>query len=549
MATTQTLEALQHQVAHKQRAIDLICAIDDIRDTQPEPANMMIGLVTTLAEHLEVDLCAICLVDQETGELTLKAVKDRGGRFGQFGAEVAQEVDARTRATEDVLIWEGGDIPAGLRLPGDDALTVAALPIFLKERRLGVLLFARLQGRFNDDDRELMTLAESQVDSAVIQSYEYYVLQQRNKELETIYRVDNIRDQHLSFDQMLNAALGELRKVIQAQAGFIMLYNQSEHLLELRATTHDDLFPVAPHCAELNRIAAESLQLARMVCYHHINDALRSVMCLPLIFDNRIIGVLGVINRYGRSGFDAEDRRLLNAIASQMDTAIFESLEQRHLRDILGRSLDPHVMERLLASPDQEIVICDRSVVTVLYADVRGSTALAEATTPDLLLGFINDYLGQMTDVIFAHHGTLDKFVGDEVMALFNAPFPQADHALRAIRAAFDMHKMHRAVMDRWEKQGVARSPIGIGIATGELIVGEVGCRKRTDYTVIGRAANLGARLCGIAPGGEILISQETYDLVKERVSVKPIVGVKLKGVPDGIVIYQALDILAESRG
>ena len=206
-------------------------------------------------------------------------------------------------------------------------------------------------------------------------------------------------------------------------------------------------------------------------------------------------------------------------------------------------------MERLLASPDQEIVICDRSVVTVLYADVRGSTALAEETAPDLLLGFINDYLGQMTDVIFAHHGTLDKFVGDEVMALFNAPFPQADHALRAIRAAFDMHKMHRTVMDRWEKQGVARSPIGIGIATGELIVGEVGCRKRTDYTVIGRAANLGARLCGIAPGGEILISQETYDLVKERVSVKPIVGVKLKGVPDGIVIYQALDILAEARG
>lgn len=545
--SNRTTEQLQEIIERQQRQLQLMLAIDDIRDSLPEPADMMQALASALAEHLRADLCLICLYDSETGELHSKAVKDRSGCFGQFDRQRVQELEARARGLFDVNIWEGDAVPSALSgKTCAEQVTAAAVPIFLKDQRLGVLLVARLHAAFDQHDIELLAIAESLLDSAVIQAYEYNTLQLRNKELETVYRIDNIRDQHLPFDQMLNAVLAELRKVIKAEAGFIMLYNQAERLLELRATTNNDLFPIAPHYEELNRIATTSLHQAKMVCENRTDAALRSVMCLPLILEHRIIGVLGVINRYGHNGFDAEDRRLLSAIASQMDTAIFESLEQRHLREILGRSLDPHIMERLLSSQDQDIVNCDRSIVTVLYADVRGSTALAERIAPDLLLGFINDYLGRMTDVIFAHEGTLDKFVGDEVMALFNAPFSQKDHALRAIRAALDMQKIHQTVMENWEPQGVPKSPIGIGIATGELIVGEVGCRKRTDYTVIGRAANLGARLCSVAQGGEIIICQQTYDLVKEFIEAKPIVGVKLKGVPDGIVIYQALRMIAD---
>lgn len=539
-----TREQLQETMERQQRQIRLMLAVDEIRDALPEPTDMMQALASALADHLRADLCLVCLYDEESGELYSKAAKDRRGCFGQFDRERVQELENRTRDLFEITIWSGDAVPSGLSAPKcHDQVTAAVVPIFLKEQRLGALLVARLNAAFDQHDLELLTIAEDLLDSAVIQAYAYNTLQLRNKELETVYRIDNIRDQHLPFDQMLNAVLAELRKVIDAEAGFIMLYNQTERLLELRAVTNDDLFPIAPHYDELNRIATASLHHAKLICENFSENALRSVMCIPLILEHRIIGVLGVINRYGHGGFDPEDRRLLSAIASQMDTAIFESLEQRHLREILGRSLDPHIMERLLSSQGENIVNCDRSVVTVLYADVRGSTALAERIAPDLLLGFINDYLGRMTDVIFAHEGTLDKFVGDEVMALFNAPFSQADHAFRAIQAALDMQNMHRSVMRNWEPQGVPPSPIGIGIATGELIVGEVGCRKRTDYTVIGRAANLGARLCSVAQGGEILICQQTYDLVKDNVEAKPITGVKLKGVPDGIVIYQILRV------
>ena len=541
----QTSETLQKQFELKQKQLDLVLAIDNIRDTMPEPTAMMTALVSTLSKFLSTDLCAICLTDRETGEMTLKAIHDREEQFGRLSRDLLCELDALITEECDIFLWKNDEIPASLRQKFPASLLhVAIIPIFLKNERLGLLLFARTSSLFTPDDVELMKTAESQVDSAVIQSHEYYTLQQRNKELEAIYLVDNIRDQHLSFDDMLSAVLGELRRVIQAQAGFIMLYNQTERLLELRATTEDDLFPFASHYRTINEVATESLNKGEMVWHHHLSSELKSIMCLPLILEQKIIGVLGVINRYGRSGFDAEDRRLLSAIASQMDTAIFESLEKRHLRQVLGRSVDPHIMERLLEASDSDIVNCDRSVLSVLYADIRGSTALAERTAPELLLGFINDYLGRMTDVILSHEGTLDKFVGDEVMALFGAPFPQPDHALRAIHVALEMQKEHQAVMDAWQQHGVERCPIGIGIATGELIVGEIGCKKRTDYTVIGRAANLGARLCGAAKGGDIIISQSTYDLVKENIEAEPISGVKLKGVADGVVIYSVQRIL-----
>jgi adenylate cyclase len=267
-------------------------------------------------------------------------------------------------------------------------------------------------------------------------------------------------------------------------------------------------------------------------------------MCVPLILDEEILGVFGCANRIGMRSFTEEDRRLLNAIASQMDTAIFENLEQRRLRQVLGRSVDRRVMERLLSTGEVGFLRGERIVASVLYCDIRGSTSLAERTEPELLVGFINDYLGAMVDVILRNEGTVDKFVGDEVMALFGAPFPQPDHALRAVRAALEMQAAYQGVMDRWGARGVDRSPIGIGIATGELIAGEMGSEQRTNYTVIGRAANLGARICAVAEGGQVLVSQATYDLVRDQVEAAPIPGLEMKGLAGPVTVYDVTRVI-----
>lgn len=538
-------KTLHKRLGLKQKELDLILAIDRIRDTMPEPSAMLTGIANTLADQFQAELCLLCLLDRETEELELKAINERREEFGRLEQFITRELAQRVVEADDVVIWEGSEVlPKSALAQLPDNLHLAAVPIIMgAEERLGAVLLARSQTPFGPNDVELLKIAESQIDSAVIQGYAYYDLQQRNKELETLYRVDRIRDRHLPFDEMLNAVLQELRAVIQTEMGFVMLYNQTEQRLELRATTNDDLFRVSPHYEVVDRVANEALQRAKMVCHNDLGDALRSMLCIPLILRHEIIGVLGVVNRYGPRGFKGEDRRLLNAIGSQMDTAIFESLERRRLRKVLGRSVDPRVMERLLANPDVDFLKGERSVISVLYADIRGSTRLAEQTDPELLVGFINDYLGRMTEIILAHEGTLDKFVGDEVMALFSAPFPQTDHALRAARVGLEMQATHRTVMERWQARGVEAAPIGIGIATGELTVGEMGCAQRTDYTVIGQAANLGSRICGAAQAGQVLVSQATYELIEEQIEAAPVTGLKLKGVGHDVTAYHVTRI------
>jgi len=156
----------------------------------------------------------------------------------------------------------------------------------------------------------------------------------------------------------------------------------------------------------------------------------------------------------------------------------------------------------------------------------------------------MGDYLGQMANLVLAHQGTLDKFVGDEVMALFGAPFPQPDHALRAVRVGLAMQAAFQQVGAQWQTRGVEAAGIGVGVATGELIVGEIGCEQRADYTVIGRAANLGARICAAAHANQVLISQATYDLVKDQVEVAPVPSQHFKGIDHEVMVYHVTRIL-----
>jgi adenylate cyclase len=453
------------------------------------------------------------------------------------------------RATnlDEIAIWEGHDVmPAEFLAQGKEGLQLAAVPIIMgNEERLGALLIARSEPPFGSGELRLLDRAEDHIDSAVIQGYARHQHQQHVKELAAIYRLDQIRDRDLPFTEMLDAVLQEVLNTIEAEMGFVMLYDRSGNQLEVRAATPHNLFEVTPYYEAIDQVANEALDRAELLYRDYPSGRLRSVMCLPLILNEEIIGVLGAINRLGARSFASADRHLLRAIGSQADTAIFEIREKRQLRKVLGRSVDPRVMERLLANPNMDILKGERLELTVLYADIRGSTSLAERTEPESLVGFINAYLGQMTDVILSYEGTLDKFVGDEVMALFGAPFPLKDHALRAVRVGMDMLAKHQTIMRQWQDRGIETAPIGVGIATGDLIVGEMGCPQRTDYTVIGRAANLGSRICGIAKGHQLLISQSTYDLVKDSVEAIALPNQHFKGVADDVTVYHITRVLS----
>ncbi len=536
---------LREELEHKQKQIDLLRAIDHVRDTWP-PSAMMVTIVDILSNEINTDLCLICLVNQETGRLEMKAFKERGEQFGQLGPAIVEKLAEQIVTTSEITIWKDEETLAELGLKDSPkSLQLVVGPIVMEDenRTLGALLLGRAKVPFTSRDIELLEAAESQIDSAVIQAHAQYELEQRQRELETIYRVDRIRDEKIPFDEMLNKVLKELCTVIEAEIGFIMLYDRVGERLEMRAATSEDLFKVSPDYETVNRIANEALKAASLVCHNDLGGKLRSLMCIPLILGDEIIGVFGIGNRRGSEGFWDEDRRLLSAIASQMDTAIFESLEIRRLRQVLGRSVGPNVMERLLENPDMDFLKGERTVMSVLYADIRGSTSLAERVKPELLVGFINAYLSRMVEVILAHEGTLDKFVGDEVMALFGAPVAQPDHALRAARVGLALQEAYQDVIAEWGPKGIGEVSLGVGIATGEVIVGEMGSVHRTDYTVIGLTANLGSRICASAGPGQVLVSQETYDLIKDQVEATLVPGQRFKGIGHDVTVYHVTRI------
>jgi class 3 adenylate cyclase len=191
-------------------------------------------------------------------------------------------------------------------------------------------------------------------------------------------------------------------------------------------------------------------------------------------------------------------------------------LMQRRILDTFQRYVAPQVVEKLLADPQAARLGGVRQTVTVLYADFRGYAALAETLPPERLIGVLNSHLGVAARSILQHQGTLDKFMGDAVLAIFNAPLPQADHALRAVRAAAALRESLRDLQA--EAASPLRLPCSIGISTGDAVVGNIGTDEMVNYTAVGDVVNLAQRIEAEVEDGQIVFSDATYRRVSDFV-------------------------------
>jgi len=169
-----------------------------------------------------------------------------------------------------------------------------------------------------------------------------------------------------------------------------------------------------------------------------------------------------------------------------------------------------------------------RQKVTIIFADIRGFTHFSELLPPEELVDILNDYLSIAADSILKQEGTLDKFMGDAVMGLFNAPMPQDDHPLRAVKAALAMRLAVTRLHARLPE--ALRLQYGIGIHTGDAIIGNIGTQQQMNYTAIGDAVNLAKRLQEHAGGGQIILSNETYSQISQQVKVNPLLPFHVKG-------------------
>jgi adenylate cyclase len=228
---------------------------------------------------------------------------------------------------------------------------------------------------------------------------------------------------------------------------------------------------------------------------------------------------------------------------------LHDELEQKNelLFNIMNRYMTEEISTLILEAPDKYLKLGGESrVVTVLFADVRGFTEFAETHDAKRVVEILNRLFSELTRVIFKYKGTFDKYIGDAVMAFYGAPVSYEDDVIRALQTALEMQQVFGQMREKWEGEELLSLALGIGLNTGEAVVGNIGSEKVMDYTVIGDTANVAKRLQEIAAPDQILISESTYQQVKDQAIVKEIHPTHLKGKLEPIAIYELKGLVQE---
>ncbi|MBN8656414.1 MAG: adenylate/guanylate cyclase domain-containing protein [Anaerolineae bacterium] len=233
----------------------------------------------------------------------------------------------------------------------------------------------------------------------------------------------------------------------------------------------------------------------------------------------------------------------LGVILPTLEQAVSQEQEKRRVRNLFSRFISPEMVDQMMKTQDLNSVN-KRADLTIIFTDIRGFTTLSEKLTPEGVVSLLNPYLEAMSQVIYKHGGTVDKYEGDAIIAFFGEPVPYKDHAARALRASLDMRKSLAELRDKWTKEGrPSQIEMGVGINSGEVFVGLLGSAQRINYTVIGDNANLAARLQDLTKtyAWPILISESTYQQVKDEFDCELADAVVVKGKTKAVNVYKVV--------
>jgi adenylate cyclase len=260
---------------------------------------------------------------------------------------------------------------------------------------------------------------------------------------------------------------------------------------------------------------------------------------------DQVLGLLYVDNLTAANTFSDEDLQFLVAFSGLAAIGIknsrFAEQLQREsvVRSNFERYFAPNVAAEIAQQQGAIRLGGDRRPITVLFSDIRGFTAMAESMGPDSIASLLTEYFTEMVDIVFEHGGTLDKFMGDAIMALWGAPLSHEDDADRAMQCALDQLAALDKMNAKWKEQSRPTIGVGIGINYGEVFAGNIGSDKRLEYTVIGDAVNIASRLCSSAGPNEILLSEPFYKALKKPPRVDALDPIQVKGKSRRLAVYR----------
>jgi adenylate cyclase len=237
----------------------------------------------------------------------------------------------------------------------------------------------------------------------------------------------------------------------------------------------------------------------------------------------------------------AEQSRQLADLNRTLEQRVASQVSEIERIRRLERFLAPQLVQMIASSDSPELTLAShRREITVVFCDLRGFTAFTDTSEPEEVMAVVREYHGSLGELIFEHEGTLDRFIGDGIMIVFNDPIPCDDHSARAVRLSIAMRARVAEVSKKWVSRGHDLG-FGVGIASGYATLGQVGFEKRREYTAIGRVTNLAARLCGEAAAGQIIISQSVFNAIQQNVAASPPRELNVKGFSRPVPAYEVL--------
>jgi adenylate cyclase len=276
-----------------------------------------------------------------------------------------------------------------------------------------------------------------------------------------------------------------------------------------------------------------------------VSQGVRSTICAPLITESNVHGVLYADRLDPFAAFSPDHLELISAVAAQTAVTVETIKAHRRLareevaRANYSRFMPEYVVKQILDNPNSFRLGGVNQTITVLFADIRGFTALSEREKPEKVVGLLNRYFSAMTEIIFDHGGTLDKYIGDGLMALFGAPSTSPADAMNAVKTAVTMQKRLASLNEELREAGYGQISVGIGLHTGEATIGYIGSDKRSEYTAIGDTVNLASRLESNAKGGEILMSEATAAASGNLIPVTPREPLTVKNRDNTVKVFE----------
>ncbi|MBI2922695.1 MAG: FHA domain-containing protein [Planctomycetes bacterium] len=382
--------------------------------------------------------------------------------------------------------------------------------------------------------------------------------EQQDDRFKFLYHLGRDLSSKATLKEVLQSALETIFAVIKAERGVILTIDKASGKL---------IPQVAKHCAQgnistgevvpsgqiVNRVVQEKNFIITSDAKHDqrfqmglsiIQYNIRSAMCVPLWEKEEVFGVIYLDNQMKTHPFEVADLHILGAIANQVAIRIkqeelFNKLKQEEVtRSNMERFFSPDIAEILLKRGEAGLSPEEKEA-TIVFCDIADFTTISEKLKPPQIAEMLNGYFELASRIILDNKGSVNKYIGDSVMSVFGAPVHMEDHALRAVKASLQIQRELKRLNDNTDTR--LHYHVHIGVNTGDVVAGNIGSQKRIEYTVLGDAVNVAARLEKKATAGQIVIGDRTHGLVKERINCRPLGAEKLKGREREMQLYEVI--------